>query len=575
MNVEPLDLDASITLLRLTLGDDATAIRPASVTFEVQLIGDPTSRRLASVYGSSMETQADSPMPRATVLRFTLTAQEIGLPFEPAVTINAIDRSANALTARAGAVFEHAVSKVFGEWRADSIIRFARARTWVPSPRLTLPPHAARQLADVFARVLREDEPLWLEFQDPVGYLPLVPWEDVLRRATRSPVLRLSPHALQPVTPRSDFTIVLAVSVPSSRRLPATGALRAFFQAIHAALPERSVVHVFADALAYPAFATAIGSMVYAGGIVLHAPPGLEPRSPSPPAATDDAAAASDPGNDTLARAESNARLVREHPWVAWMTRELRGHAADIVHWISPGAFPDEGLLVATDPAESPPEDARKRPGTGRSFRFVPVPALADFLTLVGAWGAIFTALGDAPTRSLLGLRITTDRMARHRPGVAALHDLTDDPASLALGDLYRFLLGGYDVAMPHRAGALAYTHPALTGAASIAPRNASAPSDASTAMLDAYRGVAQAAQSILDQSGPTPGWVAATQRIAEQSASRFVSAGSVGDPAALRGVADALAVLQQVLDAQARSSANAEVVRGNVPRGEGVSADG
>ena len=526
-----LKRSGQLVLLRIVLCDDATTVTPASVVIEVQLTGDPSERRLASVYGDQFRAQEAATSDEAdlaaigALTRVTISAAELGIPVDPLLAVRMQERS-DTLVERGATALEGVVTKYLPEWRADALIRFARERSGF-EPKLTLPPAAVRQLSEALRSVLTDGEVLWLEFGETVGYLPLIPWEEALRSVTSAPVLRLTPHALEPIYSRHELSTALCCSVPSPEMLPTPRAMRDILLAIQQHLPPQSRVHVFADALARPLIEQLVPSLGADNVVHLHPLPEVASR-----------------GGDIDAIVGDELRRGREHPWVTWICKSLGGEAVDLVHWISPGVFPDEGVLLAADPA------AYEATGDGaRTLRFVPVPALAEFLNDVGAWGAIFSAFG--PRQSTLGLRATTDRFARLRPGPAAMHDLTLDPASTALAELYGFLIKGGSASAPRAPGMLLYTHPARTGAAPRMPSAGPTEASSTTSLLDAYDRVASATGSVIDRTGPTPAWVASAQRIAEQSVSRVVSSSRPGeiDPVAAAGMTAALAALQRVLE--------------------------
>jgi hypothetical protein len=74
---------------------------------------------------------------------------------------------------------------------------------------------------------------------------------------------------------------------------------------------------------------------------------------------------------------------------------------------------------------------------------------------------------------------------------------------------------------------------------------------------MQQYAKVKEALHATIARAGPLPAWVAATQRVVEQAMSR-VAAAETADPDGpeMRGLAEALKYVEQMLAEQALSSA-------------------
>ncbi|HWL40981.1 MAG TPA: hypothetical protein VNO75_12160 [Gemmatimonadaceae bacterium] len=448
-----------------------------------------------------------------------------------------------------------AASKVLKEFTADAVIRSTRAQHWIPSATLTLPPEMERELARHLSVLLVGRDHLWIDLAEPVGYLPLIPWESLLQPLTKVPVLRLSPHPVKALGSNHELNVVLVSSFCSAESVPKVAEVRGFVEAIRSALPRQSTINIFADSLSHGVFVEATASATGDAGrqLIVHKPP-LSP-----------AAFRTNPGSDVNAvAAEGSGESTdsREHPWLSWMTSALGGSAVDIIHWISPGSlFSDRArLTVARSPqpeeiSANAQESSRvnfwKRAKKGRAVRYLNAQSLAAAATSFGAWAMLLTipSRGRGRNRSKLALRLLADQLSRTRPGVVALHDLATDSGAGSLSHVYGFLAasGSQYPVMP---GVVTYCHPARVALELPTP-----PAPVDSELASAYAAVSEAVQARLNEPGPTPAWVATTQRVVEQMASRLVfqaedqlAEKSPLDAATERGMVEALRVVERLL---------------------------
>ena len=392
-----------------------------------------TSRRKR---GTSRPTYAEcedvSTVASRIVAQWSFAAEEIQVPLQ--FTDAKQFRDKPSVAGEVIANFTRAaVGRIFSEFRADAFERFASIRSWLPSGKPTLPSAMARELNSLLPSLLQERDCLWLELAEPIGYLPLLPWEELLRSVTSAPILRLSPHSIKAVSPERELSAVLCVTVPSREWLPSVDHLTSLARAICQSLPERSTLHVFADDLCHALFAAAnekLGNDDDQGRHIKFWPLPIEQPGSGP---------------------ENENRS--EQPWMTWLTASLAGRAVDIVHCLCPGMLlPDHARLVIARDAAPPllvsAPSATEGAATGRALNYISPSEHSELLTTLGAWAAIFSApaAGQWMVESRQGIRVFVDQFARARPGVAVFHDLEADPACEALAETYRFIIGDSSV---------------------------------------------------------------------------------------------------------------------------------
>jgi len=407
----------------------------------------------------------------------------------------------------------------------DGLERFAAGVTWLPSGSPTLPQAMVRQLQTLLPGVLRDGDCLWLEIAEPVGYLPLLPWEEMLRVATNAPILRLSPHDVKSQSVQRGLTVALCVTAPSEAWTPTSARLRSMTQAILDSLPERSTLHIFPDDLCHARFRQAKIPQArpdsQGRSISIHEPP-RDPPAPEKEESGD--------------------------PWRAWIGTALRGIAVDIFHCIAPAMFFADNvwLAIARRPSPARPAKRGKKVIKGREMRYVTAAEVSELLTAFGAWGVIFTTPERGPwsVQARLGLRLLVDRIGRIRPVAAAFHDTALDADHKAISETYKFLIGDPSIKASTSAAISLYCHPSR--ALSVASEPASLPPE----LLTEYNKIKQAMEAMAARGEPMPGWMAATQRVVEQAISRASVTGAHGtsNEAAVRGVASALRYVDQML---------------------------
>jgi hypothetical protein len=302
-----------------------------------------------------------------------------------------------------------------GALRLPTSFEDARRLTY-REPRFAIPRHLLEEIRS-HTRGLPRGAPIWLELAHPTGTLPLLPWERMLQ--SRVPVLRRPYFDLQPDPYIDAFDVVLCASAPAAKdNFDAAALLLRVTREIIDGLPERAVVHVFADRATHGAVqqdlvGLARSSPAGRGTIRVHDP--------------EESAAYTVPPGDGHA---SGAVEVIQNPWLRWIHASFvgSGRSVDVVHFICHGYLTrDQGAIAL---AESPLVNQDRE-----WARFVGASELSTFLTQVGALSLGLTS----PERnfSRLGLRLLVDQVARTRPGSALLHDADGGlPLPLLEGEL-------------------------------------------------------------------------------------------------------------------------------------------
>jgi hypothetical protein len=519
------------------------------------LAGNPTSgstsRRKRGTSRPSYDEWEESPSPTIrTVAQWSFAAEEMQLP----VHFGEAERFREKPTLAGGFIADIArvaVTKLLPEFRVDTLERFASTKTWLPSGKPALPSTMTRQLVTLLPSLMHDGDCLWLDLAEPAGYLPLLPWEEMLRLATSAPILRLSPHSVKALSSNLEQSVVLCLTVPSNTWIPTKDQLVALARAIRKSLPKGSKLHVFADDLCHVPFAAAmeaVGSADDQGRvIILYELPGSPPENA--------------PEKEKLS----------EQPWMEWIMTSLSGRAVDIVHCCSPGVlYTDHARAViarnavqrkASDQASSTDESV-----TGRPLRYITPLEHSNLLTSLGAWGAIFSAppRGDSVASSRQGLRLFVDQLARLRPGVVTFHDFATDPTCDALASTYEFMIGDPSKVASTSPSVTVYCHPARATAA------ASAPSLLPNELMKQYARIEETIQSVIASSGPLPAWVAATQRIVEQAVSRAaITDANDSHDAVVRGVASALQYIEEMISKQMHTDVSPQSEPASTPQEE------
>jgi hypothetical protein len=573
---ELIKQEASLAVLKVRLLDSIASAAPASgsaptanqtltpnqrIFCELQVTGQAEERgfvapttELPNLAPSRSRRNANRPMPNTpeantanilsrTLAQWSFAPDEMQLPVDYDAVLRFRDKP-NPVAGWLADAARFTVFKCLADFRADSLERFASGKYWLPSGKPMLPTTMTRQLQALLPSVLRDGDSLWLELAEPAGYLPLLPWEEMLRPVTRVPILRLSPHVVQALSPDRELSVVLCLSMPSSTWTPTPKQLASLMSAIRGALPEHSTLHVFADDVCQPLTGVARGQI-----------------------STDDSKGRAIKLYD-LPRVGSD-KGPREESWKAWVAESLEGSAADILHTMMPARpYADQArLVISHDPW--PSAECSKDSVVGRPLRYVTPLELSTALTQLGAWAAVFSTptRGSWLAEARLGLRLLADQIGRLRPGVVAVHDFEADTDGKALAETYAFIIGQPSTPASTSPAVAVYCHPGR--AAAVAPQ----PTSLSVDLAQQYLKVKETIQAVMARSGPTPAWVASTQRIVEQAMSRAVGQEGRDDQAVTLGLVAALKAVEQILGEPPRAAAPSEGMPSRAPTGGATSA--
>jgi hypothetical protein len=399
-------------------------------------------------------------------------------------------------------------------------------------PEYRIPEYVLHGIEDALIGVLGEGVPLWLEFTDDCGNLPLVPWERLLEPTLNIPILRLPYFSLKPFSSATScLDIVVCASMPAAKSpFPVEEIVDNLTRRIQEVVRrDMMIIHVFSDAAVYPnlqyllkgRFAPRDGS-----GIRLYNPERARRYSIPEPS--------------------SNIQETPEDlgsPWLQWIVDSLGHRSADVVHFICHGYLNSQQGALAF--AESPVVDEDRR-----LARFVGPQQLTTFTQRIGAWSIGFSSPEN--NFSAPGLRLLADQIARLRPGPVLIHETIVDSNLIDVGEAYRFLYNAEQDTLPSSAAVGLYSHPARVR--QLSPDIAQ--TEQAQELSDYTLAKGQTLQ-ILEAHMNTPVWVASSQRYLEQSAAEVLSAGqsSAAQSPTQAGEEEALKLLADVLERHATSS--------------------
>jgi len=421
-----------------------------------------------------------------------------------------------------------AVSRVANEFTVDAFERVVTCNNWLPSGTRTLPGPMLRELSLLLGTLLHKKDSLWIEFCEPAGYLPMLPWEKMLRPATKMPILRLSPHPREALSAKIDLSVVTCVTAPTKAFVPMPNQLATLVHAIHKSLPGNSQVHIFADDLCFPACSQAVIKEKYGKtrSIYLH----------------------------EMSTTERHALAGSPRPWTDWILKSLGDGGADIVHCIATSTLsPDQPRLVVARDVMSPAhrKKAASDRGARRDIRYITGLDHAEFVRSLGAWAAVFSG----PVRraeaieTRLGLRLFAHQFATLRPGISVYHNFTADPRCESLSETYNFLTGDFSVPASTSTSVAVYCHPAR--ATPFAVQAAQQPSP----LVREYSRLEEAVKHAIDLPGPLPAWVATAQRLAEETISNIEMNDEPNlNSARSRGIASALKFIERAVTEQIKN---------------------
>lgn len=500
------------SFVSLRVSRDRSREQEKAIHLELAVNGSLADRKLVALGeqhrdsgGSALLSPGDAP--RCVMARWGITAGELGLPLDLEHLAKLDDSLAPALAAarRGLGILLPAATSALGSatamlsagmasmsWRLLRDLEGSFAQRLLNGFALTLPQRIADPLCALCEKLLDEDEVLWLEILHPSSYLPLVPWEQLVRKCVPNPLVRRSPHAVYPITPARPLRTIVCASGASRRRLLPAQALADGVTQIRDALPAGSVVHVFADRAHHAALEPLITAPTGANGSVLriHDLNGTESATPE----------AGGTG----------------HPWARWITASLAGEAVDLVHWISPAELgADRGRMAVLADPSAEPAITKRRLGVqvstphftpGGTVRYVTAEEMHAFMNRLGAWGAVISSPGDPASRA--GLRMLADDLAQLRPGPFALHEFGGAKDDALLSRLYEFIVAPANSNVPPPSTLALYSHP---GALAQHLEHAGA-----------ELGILP--QEIVEPQRSTEQWVASGRRIVEQNITECLS---------------------------------------------------
>lgn len=385
-------------------------------------------------------------------------------------------------------------------------------------------------LVDFTRSALQPEQPLYLAFETPFGFLPGVPWEGLAAERLMRPILRLGATPVRPVRSEATLDVAYCCSLPPGLGKPPAQLVEELIAQLPPELPQRARVHVFADAELYPILAGRVESLGHPATIRLYPPSGAEPFVNPRPSSTE--------------MIEANQI---ENPWLLWMRDALRDLSLDGVHFIASGYLGRSrpGLRFANSPVHD---------YDNAWSRVVGARQLTLFLEQVGAWAVGFSSPPGNP--SPLGLRMLFDEVSRMLNGPALLHDLRGDSPSDALRGAYWHIFAPHAAPFPHSPGLALATHPSWVGGAGSDPT-----AGRMQALIDEY-GLARRVPGLAAPED-TPSWVTAQQRRLEKSIAAVAAVPEEDrDPSREAGILDALRFTAELVARYAPESASSAVGR-------------
>ena len=367
--------------------------------------------------------------------------------------------------------------------------------------------------------------PLWLSFPRYSGYLPVLPWERLLKARLNTPILRLSYTDVQPIRSREALDALVCFSFPKAKELLAVSSstymtpeqtIEYFFTNIPQNLAPYTTFHVFADEAVYPLL-TAIRDRNPGFRILAYDPEGARRYSA--------------PDADPLLANVAKEQL--ENPWLLWMRDSLGSTSIDLAHFICHGYLGKEDGLLALSRSPLLNDDERWS-------RFIGLRQLCTFLDQVGAWSVALSSV--AANYSISGLRMLQDQIARFRPGPVLFHDMARDPQRTGWDEAFQYAYAVEEAQAPMSDAVSICCHPdwALPGSTA----------DGKTQQLLKELTVAGRIPGVFEGAENTPSWLASGQRARERSVAQLVDA-APNDAAGVRqsGSAQALRFASDLLE--------------------------
>jgi hypothetical protein len=478
----------------------------------------------ANVFGSWIFSAADLNLPLAPEALIELEERVAGL--RPVINSIAA-RSTWALTDRLSTRTLDFLDKVRQRLSAD------------PS----LPLAISKSLSQTVDSLATEQQTIWLKLSQPSGFLPLLPWERMLRPALGRPIARLARRLTQGMSGMTAQDLILICTGIDAAPVADPESVVAICRSMLDSCPppKRAVVHLFADALHRPLIADALakhglqairhGDPESGRGIVLYDSPTEEQLG----------------GGDSKASSSEHTQSIWDRPWARWIKTSMAGRAADVIHIVCTAHFSHAQAVLhfSPDPGKAPVALGRVGRWLSKEekvrSRYVDAQLGCDLANELGVWAIVLSAPTQASLRCQRALMYQLSALL---PALVAVHDVVSDPGAAACAPLYRMLTGG--------AWQLAtFTHPALVvqcDPSDFQPDVSEAwlKNSLGKGFIDAY----EAVKAEMNRDAATPTWAAVMQRNIEQSASIQLSDTPLTerDKAARDGAASALTEAMAIL---------------------------
>lgn len=396
-------------------------------------------------------------------------------------------------------------------------LTLSQAREWETSERAQhfhVPDYVLTALESV---VPQNGDPLWLSLVQPYGYLPIVPWERLLRPRLICPFLRLPYQEVSPIALRTTIDAIVCFSFPRAKRgwLEPEQVIDQFVRQLPMNLGTNTTLHFFADHQVQPILQNCSQRLAGSYKFEFH-----DPQKAADYAIPDRS------GDDSF-------KTDLENPWLLWIRDSLTGTSADVVHFVCHGYLGREQGSLAFSQSPILNEDPSWS-------RFVGARQLCRFLDQVGAWSVSFSSMPG--NYSVAGLRFLQEQVAQMRCGPILLHDMEQDDDEKALGQAFRYLYEVGELPAP--------TSPALS--LYCPPDWDREPSTSATVrarqLVDQFSLGGRPGPDVL-RRGKDPAFVANLQRSLESQISRLnLDPGSDEERATQRGAEDALRFTSDVV---------------------------
>ena len=371
--------------------------------------------------------------------------------------------------------------------------------------------------------------PLWLYFGGSSGYLSVVPWEKILQPHLNVALLRLPSHEVEPVVPEESLDTVICLGLPVTKAaLNPRDLVGRFLAQLPGSVAPHTTFHLFGDASVQDLLHSMKRDLSREYAVHIYDPN----RAPKP-------------HDDETVAAVCHAA---DNSWLAWMREALENRSVDVVHFLCHGYLGrDQGALALTE-----------APGVNQdmsSAQFVHAGQLCKFLNRVGAWSVAFSS--PPGNRSVAGLRMLQDDVARLRPGPVLFHDAAHVDGHKGLEAAYRFLYGDEhtESRRPPRSPAISlYCHPSYLVPDVPSAKPARQRFGAWPDLIDKLTLAGKLGKTLVGPEN-TPVWLAAAQRSLEQSVSRILNPTTERDRAIRTGSAEALRFVAAVLARHAKAA--------------------